>query len=71
LIGGYLHKSQAKRISNSAAIVLSPEGKGRIILFSDNPNFRGIWYGTNRLFLNALFLGNLINIPSGGGAEGE
>ena len=71
LIGGYLHKSQAKRISNSAAIVLSPEGKGRIILFSDNPNFRGIWYGTNRLFLNALFLGNLINIPSGGGAEGD
>ena len=26
-------------------------------MFSDNPNFRGAWYGTNRL-LNAIFLGD-------------
>ena len=63
LIGGYLHKSNTKMIANSAAIVVSSEGQGKVILFSDNPNFRGIWYGTNKLFLNALFFGSLINAP--------
>ena len=63
LIGGYLHKSNVKKIANSAAILISGEGLGRIILFSDNPNFRGFWYGTNKLFLNALFFGSLTTVP--------
>jgi hypothetical protein len=37
------------------------EGAGRVILFGDEPNFRGTWYSTNKLFLNALFYGSLIN----------
>jgi hypothetical protein len=37
---------------------------GRVVLFADEPNFRGAWYGTNKLFLNALFYGSLINVPS-------
>ncbi len=64
LIGGYLHKSNLKKVANSAAILVSGEGAGRIILFSDNPNFRGFWYGTNKLFLNALFFGPLITVPT-------
>ncbi len=47
----------------SASLIVSKMGKGRAVLFADNPNFRGSWYGTNRLFLNALFLGSLIKIP--------
>jgi hypothetical protein len=64
LIGGYLHKSSVPKVANSAAVLLSSEGQGRVILFSDNPNFRGIWYGTNKLFLNALFFGPVINVPN-------
>jgi hypothetical protein len=64
LIGGYVHKSQLPRVANSAAILVSGEGQGRVILFSDNPNFRAYWYGTNKLFLNALFFGPLINPPA-------
>jgi hypothetical protein len=45
-------------IKPSASLLVSPIGKGRAVLFADNPNFRGAWYGTNKLFLNALFLGN-------------
>jgi len=63
LIGGYLHPLSAKKIKNSAAIVVAQEGEGRIIMFTDDPNFRGAWYGTNKLFLNALFFGGLINVP--------
>jgi len=47
----------------SASLLVSKLGNGRVIMFADNPNFRGSWYGTNRLFLNALFLGDKIGIP--------
>jgi hypothetical protein len=48
----------------SASLIVSAIGKGRVILFADNPNFRGSWYGTNRLFLNALFLGQHVSVPT-------
>ena len=63
LIGGYVHNTTLKKIKNSAAILVGAEGPGRVIMFSDNPNFRGTWYGTNKLFLNALFYGGNILIP--------
>ena len=50
-------------ITKSASIIVSGLGKGRVVLFADNPNFRGAWYGTNKLFENAVFFGNLIKIP--------
>lgn len=64
LIGGYVHPSVLKKIRNSASIVVGAEGSGRVILFSDDPNFRGTWYGTNKLFLNALFYAGNINVPA-------
>lgn len=63
LAGGYLHPVTAKKIANSAAVLVGQEGAGRVILFADNPNFRGYWYGTNKLFLNALFFGGVMNAP--------
>jgi len=69
LIGGYLHKATAPRVANSAAILVSGDGQGRIIMFSDNPNFRGTWYGTNKLFLNALFFGPILTVPSASPGE--
>jgi hypothetical protein len=48
----------------SASLLVSRVGGGRVVLFADNPNFRGAWYGTNKLFLNALFFGNLIYVPN-------
>jgi hypothetical protein len=64
LIGGYLHPTTLKKVQNSAAILVGAEGSGRVILFSDNPNFRGTWYGTNKLFLNAIFFGGNMTVPS-------
>lgn len=69
LIGGYLHPGNEPKIANSAAILCSYEGTGRVILFADDPNFRAIWYGTNKLFLNALFFGPLITSQIGGFGE--
>ena len=47
----------------TVSLVVSKIGSGRAILFSNNPNFRGSWYGTNRLFLNAILLGDKIRVP--------
>jgi hypothetical protein len=65
LVSGYVSKGNLKKISNSAAIVVSPEGQGRVVLFADDPNFRSYWHGTSRLFVNALLLGPLLNAPTG------
>jgi len=46
---------------NSAAVTVSGIGQSRIISFVDNPNFRGFWLGTNKLFANAIFIGNAID----------
>ncbi len=62
-IDGYISSENYKKLSQTASIVVSPIGKGRVVLFADNPNFRGIWYGTHKLFLNALFFGNHIKVP--------
>ena len=63
LVGGYLHPNSLKMIKNSPSILVGAEGSGRVILFADEPNFRGAWYGTNKLFLNALFLGSIMAAP--------
>ena len=62
-IDGYISKENLKIMKNSASIIVSRKGKGRIILFADNPNFRGAWYGTNKLFMNAVHFGSLIKVP--------
>jgi hypothetical protein len=64
LIGGYLHPRSLEKVKKSAPILVGNEGSGRVIMFADDPNFRGIWYGTNKLFLNALFFGSLIRVPA-------
>jgi hypothetical protein len=66
---GYVHPETLKKIANSSAINIDYKGSGRIIMFSDNPNFRGTWFGTNKLFFNALMLGNTMAIDSSGNNE--
>ncbi|AZQ58690.1 zinc carboxypeptidase [Maribacter sp. MJ134] len=64
-IDGFLtKKNMEENVKQSASLIVSKLGRGRVVLFADNPNFRGSWYGTNRLFLNALFLGDKINVPT-------
>ncbi len=63
-IDGFISKKNMEEyLKPSASLIVSKLGSGRVILFADNPNFRGSWYGTNRLFLNAIFLGDKISVP--------
>ncbi len=63
-LSGYIHPSNLEKIKNSPSLVVSTVGQGRAILFIDDPNFRGYWYGTNKLFINALFFGTHIGGPA-------
>ena len=64
-IDGFITKKNLEEnLKPCAYFVVSKLGSGRVVLFADNPNFRGSWYGTNRLFLNAIFLGEEIDVPS-------
>ncbi|MCS7036123.1 MAG: M14 family zinc carboxypeptidase [Saprospiraceae bacterium] len=60
LLSGYLHPQHHALVSGAAAVLVQSSGNGRVIGFCTNPNFRGFWYGTNRLFANAVFWGNII-----------
>ncbi|MFT6966069.1 MAG: hypothetical protein ACJAT1_001283 [Marivirga sp.] len=63
-IDGFITKENLETfLKPSASLIVSAIGQGRVIMFADNPNFRGSWYGTNKLFLNALFLGQLVSVP--------
>ncbi len=62
-LAGFVTPSNVEKVKNSPSILLDGSGRGRTILFTDNCNFRGYWYGTNKLFLNALFFGSTISVP--------
>ncbi len=58
LLAGYSSQQNVERIRNTPAVIAQSLGRGSIILFNDNPNFRGYWYGSSRLFINSLFFNN-------------
>ncbi|UJP63881.1 M14 family zinc carboxypeptidase [Mongoliitalea daihaiensis] len=58
LLGGYVSAQNLEKVKQSGSVIVSNVGQGRVIHFIDNPNFRGTWFGTNKLFLNAIFLGD-------------
>ena len=63
-IDGYVSKKNMENnLKGAASLIVSDSGSGRVVLFADNPNFRGTWYGTNKLFLNAIFFGANISVP--------
>lgn len=65
LASGYISDENLEKLSGTAAIVVSDMGGGRVISMVDNPNFRAFWYGTNKLFMNAIFFGQTIAGSSG------
>ncbi len=55
-VDGYVHPEPLAQAKGSASVIASQLGGGHVVCLIDNPNFRGFWYGTNRIFLNGLFI---------------
>ncbi|MEM9297618.1 MAG: M14 family zinc carboxypeptidase [Bacteroidota bacterium] len=64
LLSGYISNSILEKLKNSSAVGISTMGQGRIVGFTDNLNFRAFWYGTNKIFMNAVFFGNMLSRSS-------
>ena len=60
-VNGYLSARNRQRVSGSAWLLVSAQGRGNVVLFADDPAHRKYWHGTERLLVNALFFGNLLN----------
>jgi hypothetical protein len=61
LQSGWVSKQNLDVVKNSAAVIVSGLGTGKIISIADNPNFRAFWLGGTKLMMNAIFFGKIID----------
>ncbi len=55
-ISGYVNDADAKALQGRSYVTVDSVGEGSLVLFADDPNFRGAWHALSRLFLNACLL---------------
>lgn len=61
LQSGWLSRENYEAMKNSAAVVVTASGSGRIISIADNPNLRAFWLGGTKLMMNAIFFSRIID----------
>jgi len=57
LASGYIWEQNRKQLAYKPFVVVQRSGRGNVIGFTEDPNFRGYMDGLNLLFLNAVFRG--------------
>ena len=63
LLAGYCSGTNQRLASGSAGVVVHEMGSGAVVLSVDNPCFRAFWWGTQRLLVNVIFFGSLLDNP--------
>ncbi len=58
LLSGYISEENLEIMPGTVPFKHDGMGRGNVILFTDNTNFRAFWYGTNKLLMNAIFFGD-------------
>jgi len=61
LLSGYISKPNYAKLKESAVAGVTAFGQGRVIGFTDNLCFRAFWLGSNKMLMNAIYYGPLIN----------
>jgi hypothetical protein len=64
LLSGYMSKENYAKAKSSSVAGVSVLGQGRVVGFTDNLCFRAFWLGSNKMLMNAIFYGPLINAAS-------
>lgn len=64
LLSGYISEENQAKFSEKSLLQVSKIGRGQVISFTDNPNFRAFTWGTQKLFYNSLFYGPHISKAS-------
>jgi len=60
LIAGYIGEQRQQEMAGAPAVIAETKGDGLVVRFANNPVFRGFWRGTERLFNNALYMGQVV-----------
>ena len=55
-VSGFVWEETLERLAGTAYLIDENVGRGHVILFADEPNFRLLWPRLRRLFLNSVFL---------------
>jgi hypothetical protein len=58
LLSGYISLPNLELLKNTVPFKKANLGRGNVLYFTDNTNFRAFWYGTNKLLMNAIFFGD-------------
>ena len=58
LLSGNISKPNLELLAETSAFKVGNLGRGQVLYFTDNHNFRAFWYGTNKLLFNAIFFGD-------------
>ena len=59
-ISGYITEENIDRFRGGQSIITYKAGRGRVIFFADEVNFRSYWYSTSKVFANAILYGGLL-----------
>ena len=54
-LAGFIWPNNTERLLRGATYVFEePTGRGHVVLYAEDPNFRAIWRSTTRLFFNSF-----------------
>ena len=60
VLSGFLSVKNRKLVKDTPAVFAKPYKTGCVIVFADDMNFRSYWFGTSKLFMNAVFFNECI-----------
>jgi hypothetical protein len=53
-IAGFIWPTTESLLRGTAYVIEEPTGRGHVVLYAEDPNFRAIWRSTTRLFFNSF-----------------
>ncbi|HEX8282097.1 MAG TPA: M14 family zinc carboxypeptidase [Pyrinomonadaceae bacterium] len=53
-VAGFIWPTTESLLRGTAYVIDEPTGRGHVVLFAEDPNFRAIWRSTTRLFFNSF-----------------
>ncbi|MGD8678880.1 MAG: M14 family zinc carboxypeptidase [Lysobacterales bacterium] len=60
LMAGFIGGQRLEAIRGKPAVIAERQGDGLVVRFANTPVFRGFWRGTEKLFINALYFGQVV-----------
>lgn len=71
LLSGYASDRRINEIKGTPMMTAERVGRGSLILFADNPNFRATYVGAEKLFFNAIFFSKAFSRARGADEDAE